>query len=341
VGEDFHPPGTRGTPARRLRDLLAVASIAWRWRGPARNARAIGAVWLFEPVSLAGIVLAACRPRTPFMAAVIGSPASSFALRAARARDVLGRSAYRLGVLVARAVEALLARRAKLLLVAGEHHRRRLGRGVAFSTAGFSSQDVVVRDDTLTDTTATWVYAGTVSAAKGVDTLLTALRQVRDAGLDHRALLVGPVDARFALKDLVANLALGPYVDAVGRQPWRETLGAMRGGDVFVFLSHHEGMPKAPLEAMSQGLPVVVTPTGADQYVVDGENGLIVPVGDAAACAVAVRRLAEDGPLRRKLIASALDTARRHAYDTSVARVRNAVEAAFPNSVGGKHWTPR
>ncbi|WP_337059270.1 glycosyltransferase family 4 protein [Kineococcus sp. G2] len=51
----------------------------------------------------------------------------------------------------------------------------------------------------------------------------------------------------------------------------------------------------ATLEAMAVGLPVVTTRTpGMDDYVADGETGLLVPPGDAAALAAAVRGLLED-----------------------------------------------
>ena len=59
--------------------------------------------------------------------------------------------------------------------------------------------------------------------------------------------------------------------------------------------SHREGLPKVLLEAGASGRPAVATDaTGCREVIRDGVNGLLVPVGDAAALAEAILRLIED-----------------------------------------------
>jgi GalNAc-alpha-(1->4)-GalNAc-alpha-(1->3)-diNAcBac-PP-undecaprenol alpha-1,4-N-acetyl-D-galactosaminyltransferase len=72
---------------------------------------------------------------------------------------------------------------------------------------------------------------------------------------------------------------------------------------IFALPSRIEGMPNALLEAMSCGLPVIVSDAvpGPLELVEDGVTGLVVPVNDAAALATALRRLALDEPLRKRL----------------------------------------
>ena len=53
---------------------------------------------------------------------------------------------------------------------------------------------------------------------------------------------------------------------------------------------------------MSQGHPVVVTNNGGQrEYVSQGQNGLLVPPGDAQALAEAIARLVDDSALRQRL----------------------------------------
>lgn len=72
---------------------------------------------------------------------------------------------------------------------------------------------------------------------------------------------------------------------------------------IFVLSSDYEGMPNVLLEAMALGMPCIATdcPPGAPSELIrDGENGLLVPVGDEKAMAAAIIRMIEDPGLRRK-----------------------------------------
>lgn len=65
--------------------------------------------------------------------------------------------------------------------------------------------------------------------------------------------------------------------------------------DAFVFGSDYEGCPNALMEAMAAGLPCISTdcPTGPSSMITSGEDGLLVPVGDAEAMARAMQYLIE------------------------------------------------
>ena len=89
----------------------------------------------------------------------------------------------------------------------------------------------------------------------------------------------------------------------------------LAAADIFVLPSHFEGLPMSVIEAMLCGLPVVATDIpGPREQVEEGETGLLVPVRDAAALGVALRRLTEGGALRARLGAAGLARAREH-YD--------------------------
>ncbi len=73
---------------------------------------------------------------------------------------------------------------------------------------------------------------------------------------------------------------------------------------MFVLPSDYEGLSNSMLEAMAIGLPCICTdcpPGGARMFIEDGENGLLVPVGDINAMANAMAKLADDPNLAEKI----------------------------------------
>ena len=77
---------------------------------------------------------------------------------------------------------------------------------------------------------------------------------------------------------------------------------------MYVNSSDYEGISNAMLEAMAIGMPVICTDCpigGASATITDGENGLLVPVGDAAALCDAMKRVAGDASLAEHLSSNA------------------------------------
>jgi glycosyltransferase involved in cell wall biosynthesis len=69
-----------------------------------------------------------------------------------------------------------------------------------------------------------------------------------------------------------------------------------------VLPSHREGFPRSPMEASAMGVPCVATDIrGCRQVVRPGENGLLVPVGDADALAAAIARILGDRALAARM----------------------------------------
>ena len=63
--------------------------------------------------------------------------------------------------------------------------------------------------------------------------------------------------------------------------------------DMYILSSDYEGMPNALMEAMACGLPCISTdcPTGPSSLIVNGENGILVPVGNVGVMTDAVERI--------------------------------------------------
>jgi glycosyltransferase involved in cell wall biosynthesis len=128
-------------------------------------------------------------------------------------------------------------------------------------------------------------------------------RKVVDPSKPLRVLFVGSMGQRKGLGDLFQAMHLlkgenielvvmgsllnepafyrGQYADFTlekGR-PHAEVLALMRSCDVFCLPSLYEGRALVMQEAMSQGLPIVITPnTGGDDLVIEGKTGFLVPI---------------------------------------------------------------
>ena len=138
--------------------------------------------------------------------------------------------------------------------------------------------------------------AGRLAPQKGFDDLLRALASVEDATL----VLAGAGPEGESLERLAGELGVAERVIWLG---WRDDVrGLLATLDVFVLPSRFEGFPLVLLEAMLAGTPVVAADVGSvAEAVLDGETGLLVPPGDPAALATAVRRLLADETLRSRL----------------------------------------
>jgi glycosyltransferase involved in cell wall biosynthesis len=76
--------------------------------------------------------------------------------------------------------------------------------------------------------------------------------------------------------------------------------------------SSWENFPHTVVEALAVGTPVLATSSGGVAEVVrDGENGLLVPIGDSAALAAAIRSYFADDALRTRLRSAAASSVAR------------------------------
>jgi glycosyltransferase involved in cell wall biosynthesis len=94
--------------------------------------------------------------------------------------------------------------------------------------------------------------------------------------------------------------------------------------DVWLGASHTEGLGRLSLEAMSAGVAVVTTDTGAE-FLRHEENCLLYPPGDPQAGAEAVSRLVQDKDLFIKLVVNGHATAAAAADPTEFRKRLNAI----------------
>jgi glycosyltransferase-like protein len=117
------------------------------------------------------------------------------------------------------------------------------------------------------------------------------------------------------------GLDLGRDVVVLGTVSDADLGGWYRAADAFAFPSVKEGFGLVVLEAMASGLPVVATdiPVFAE-YLTDGTDAVLAPVGDAAALAAALERVATDPALRARLVAGGAEVVGRFTWEASARR---------------------
>jgi glycosyltransferase involved in cell wall biosynthesis len=167
-------------------------------------------------------------------------------------------------------------------------------------------------------------FSGSLKGWHGVDVLCDAFRSLAaDPRLHLLVIGDGP------LRGLVAQLAneLPGRVTMTGALPLEQVPSWLRGVDIAVApyppLERFYFSPLKILDAMACGIANVASDIGQiPQLLREGETGLLVAPGDAAALAAAVRQLADDGALRRRLAAAGLREAREsHAWTARAADI--------------------
>ena len=145
-------------------------------------------------------------------------------------------------------------------------------------------------------------YAARVEEGKGPLVLVEALAELRRADLPAIVRVAGTGPQLPEVRARSRELGLGDVCEFVGF--YTEPVGRnafMRSLDVFILPSLAEGTPNSIIEAMAHGLPVIATDVGGIPDLLSPESGILVPPGDAAALARAMRSLAIDPSLRASM----------------------------------------
>jgi glycosyltransferase involved in cell wall biosynthesis len=145
------------------------------------------------------------------------------------------------------------------------------------------------------------LYTGRFAPVKQLDQLIKAASEVRELSL----IMVGEGSEEARLRGLVADLGVGDRVSMLTSVP--DPAPLYRAADLYASTSTTEGMSNSVLEAMASGLPVVAMSASGMGELVSQTTGSLVPSGDVAALAAALRALALEPERRRTLGAAARD----------------------------------
>ena len=153
-------------------------------------------------------------------------------------------------------------------------------------------------------------YVGRISKEKNPGILLQAFRRLKNQERLHLLMVGdGPEDQKKEFQSL-KNCTITGFVNNV--------YDYAKAMDIFVMPSLTETTSLATLEAMSCGVPVVVSKVGfMKNYIVKDYNGLFFPKNSASTLAMKLQKLLDDSSLRARLGQNARKTV---AYSFSLER---------------------
>jgi phosphatidyl-myo-inositol dimannoside synthase len=155
---------------------------------------------------------------------------------------------------------------------------------------------------------------------KGQRYLIEVVKMLRDEGINVTLDLVGTGDALERYQLLTRKLNITDSVRFLGYIPRENIAEYYHSADVFVLSSYNEGMSLAILEAMSAGLPILVTrDRGDSELIIEGNNGFTFPFGDLNYLSNLIRQFVNN----RKLIIQMGESSRIFALNYSWKRSIN------------------
>lgn len=148
-----------------------------------------------------------------------------------------------------------------------------------------------------------------IRPVKGVPYLLEAMRRIENPNI--HLLLIGHLDNN-TKETLLQDPKLKGRIHALGFRT--DAWSFLAATNCFAMVSvEREGLSKATIEAMSLGVPPIVTNVGGLPEVVEaGVSGIVVPPKEASAIKAAIEALYQDAALRQRYSAAAKSRVREH-----------------------------
>ena len=180
------------------------------------------------------------------------------------------------------------------------------------------------------------IFVGNFFAWHDVTALLEALPTVLGSYPHARLVLVGDGEERQKMMQYAAELGIGHAVQFTGLVAQTEVPRLLSAADVAVApvppMKHDLWLsPLKLFEYMASGKAVVASKVGQLAEVIqDGHNGLLVPPGDPAALAAALKKLIDDSVLRARLGQQAReDAVQKHSWEHYLLRLERVYAAVI------------
>jgi glycosyltransferase involved in cell wall biosynthesis len=181
----------------------------------------------------------------------------------------------------------------------------------------------------LAEDTPVILWVGRMIPRKRLDDLFSAIVMLGRA-TDVQVVIVGSGPEEEALRGMQKRMMLD-NVHFVGPKSQKDLPGFYRMADVFVYPSSDEPFGAVIPEAMTFGLPIVTTDVvgGSADFLIDGQNGFIVPHGKVLSLSRALSQILTDEQLRYRMGVESLKIMGRYSIEKNVTTLMGAINYAL------------
>jgi len=154
------------------------------------------------------------------------------------------------------------------------------------------------------------IYVGRLSQEKG---LVDLVRAFTISGVNAHLLIIGDGP----LRDFLKSVALrNPRIHILGYKPRIEALKLVKGSDLFILPSYHEGLSTALLEAMALQIPCIATAVGGNVELLEDGAGLLVRPGNVWELANKIQLILNDKNISKNVTQKAYEKVlKRYTWD--------------------------
>ncbi|MCP3428500.1 glycosyltransferase [Opacimonas viscosa] len=141
---------------------------------------------------------------------------------------------------------------------------------------------------------------------KNHEMMIRSIAELNSEGLSCTLILVGDGENKQQLESLIDQLNIREKVVMTGYQPNPKYYFKLF--DVFLLTSFSEGTSMTLLEAMSLGLPSIVTDVGGNpEIITHNKNGIVIPSNNTDSLKKAIRSLYDNTRIKCQLSSNAMD----------------------------------
>lgn len=161
------------------------------------------------------------------------------------------------------------------------------------TTISVDQQNKLKQELQISNSDFVFVFVGRLVGDKGINELVEGFSKLNNS--NTKLLLVGPLETELdpLKEETLKAIENNKNIISVGFQ--KDVRPYFAIADALVFPSYREGFPNVVMQGGAMQLPAIVSNiNGCNEIIVNGENGVIIPVKDSEAILNAMKKLVED-----------------------------------------------